>query len=405
MYDLLKRKMTGVESELVDFASELIRMPSPSLEEQAVARRVAERMTELGFDRVETDAIGNVVGILLGRSSESTVMVNAHMDTAAVEAESAWTRQPLSGVVENGTLHGVGASDCKGGLAAAIYAGALLKRSLLPLRGNVVVAATVAEEKGGSAGIRYLMEHTLPSLELKPTHAILAEPTGLDLFRGHTGWAQFDVVVQGISPFEVDDAVQAISRDLELDPEATPGIEESRIDRPRFDNVGGYRRGVIGVSRRLAVMDAGAMCGRIERTATRAAHGAGNVNVAVQIPKTEQRFYTRQTRMTETRVEAWEVDAYHPAIERARQVLAAAGREPRVGKWTLPRLGMATAGGVLVRDFNIPALGYGPGIEALCHAADESVPVQNLLDAAYGLAALCHGYVGIPVCGWTSDEI
>ena len=39
----------------------------------------------------------------------------------------------------NGRLYGLGAADCKGGLAAQIFAGALLERSMLPLRGNLVV--------------------------------------------------------------------------------------------------------------------------------------------------------------------------------------------------------------------------------------------------------------------------
>jgi len=50
------------------------------------------------------------------------------MDTVPVGSEDAWEDNPFSGKVEAGKLFGRGASDCKGGLAAQIYAGALLKR-------------------------------------------------------------------------------------------------------------------------------------------------------------------------------------------------------------------------------------------------------------------------------------
>jgi acetylornithine deacetylase/succinyl-diaminopimelate desuccinylase-like protein len=66
---------------------------------------------------------------------------------------------------------------------------------------------------------------------------------------------------------------------------------------------------------------------------------------------------------------------------------------------------MGTAGSVLTNEFKIPTIGYGPGCEDQAHARDESVEVEKIRMAAYGTASIAHGLVGIPVCGWTSDEI
>jgi len=246
-------------------------------------------------------------------------------------------------------------------------------------------------------------------LEIRPSYAILAEPTDLGIYRGHTGWARFDIVVQGPNPFDVDDAAEAIFRELaarQSDTMEASRVEEQSVQRPRFEAWNGFRRGVIGISSRLRQEEDSVSAGTmLKRQAARVAESVSQVSVDVVIPRTKQQLYTNRTTLTETRVEAWEMDAYHPLVERARQVLAAAGREPRVGKWSLPRIGMGTAGSVLSREFQVPVIGYGPGVEQDCHAPNESVPVANIVDATNDLAAICHGLVGVPVCGWTADEI
>ena len=181
MYSILKNKNEGLKQNTLAFAEELVRVPSVTLNEAKIAGLVEAKMREIGYDKVFRDEAGNVVGVMLGREAEPTVLLNSHLDTIA-QAESNPPR------VENGRLYGMGAADCKGGLAAQVFTGALLRRSLLPLRGNLVVAATVAEENGRSTGVRVLMERTLPLLGMKPAFAILGEPTGLGLYYGHDGW-------------------------------------------------------------------------------------------------------------------------------------------------------------------------------------------------------------------------
>ena len=197
-------------TDALAFAKELIRTPSPSLQESDVARLVEDQMQALGYDKVFADEYGNVVGIMLGRQGESTVLLSSHMDTADAGEAAAWQDSPFSGEVRDDVLHGLGASDCKAGLAAQIYAGALLKRSLLPLRGNLVVAATVSEEQGGSPGLRHLMRDTLPSLDMQPDYAILGEPTALSIYYGHDGSATFEVLIEGPDSFQVNDATHAV---------------------------------------------------------------------------------------------------------------------------------------------------------------------------------------------------
>lgn len=410
MYRTLQRKNEGIKDSVVRFAQELVRTPSPSLQEGDVARLIEHKMQELEYDRVFRDEAGNVVGVMFGRSSEPTILLNTHMDTVVPDDEDGeWEGSPFDGRLDNGRLYGLGATDCKGGIATQVYAGALLKRTLLPLRGNLVVAATVAEENGRSVGVRHLIEKTLPELKMKPNFAILGECTGLGLYYGHDGWMEMEICVEGANPFHVDDAARAIYDDFESGGRrgrVNGGAESIAVYQPRFEDCQGTRRATLGLSRRLRHAESvGEIVSQVKHNANLLAQPAGAVAVEVMVREENQKLYTGRTTIVQHATDAWTTDPFHPFVERTRQALSAAGCEVRPGKWELNRLGMGTAGSVLVNEFKIPTIGYGPGMEEQAHARNEFVELDKLREATYGTASVVHSLIGIPVFGWTTDEI
>ena len=111
------------ENRVVDLTSELVRIPSVLGRESSVADKVATEMESSGYDTVETDPLGNIIGIIRGDGSGPTVLLDAHMDTVDIHPESAWSRGPFSGEVFEGKIYGRGATDMKGALAAMVCAG------------------------------------------------------------------------------------------------------------------------------------------------------------------------------------------------------------------------------------------------------------------------------------------
>lgn len=405
MYTLLRGKTEGLRDQVTHFAQELIRIPSRSLDENELAARVEQELRALGYDEVLRDDAGNVVGILSGRELEPTVLLNCHMDTVgpADEEPRTGTDSVYSGHLDDGYLYGLGAADCKGGLAAQVYAGALLKRSQLPLRGNVIVAATVAEENGCSIGMRALLERTLPSLNLKPSFAILGEPTGLGLYYGHDGWIEVNIKVEGTNPFCVDDATQSVFNDYSNRAEGQS--DTVALHRPYFENGHGFRRATIRMDRKIGPTDkVEAVLSQIKHDAQQSC-SASAVAVGVAVREEHQTLYNGRTTSVRRVTHSWSTDPFSPLIERTRQALAAADCVVQPGKWTLGRMGMGTAGSVLTHDFQIPTIGYGPGLETMAHAPNERVEVQKIVEAVYGTAAIVHGLAGVPIFGWTSDDI
>ncbi len=411
LYEVLRSRTEGLKANAVAFAQRLVRARSLSYQEADVAALVEREMRTAGLDHVTRDAFGNVIGVVQGREADPVVLLNCHMDTAQPGDEQAWTTPVTSGRIEGGRLYGLGAGDCKGGLAALVYAAALLKRCVLPMRGSLVVAGTVAEEDGGSVGIRHLLGYSLPKLELAPSYAVLGEPTGLDLYYGHDGWAEFEIVVEGDDRAHVQNAAWGIFKDLDAfnrcaeRPEAP---QAAHAEPPVFSAEQGRGRATIALNRRmLSSEDAGDVLAQVKHHAARAAQvaGAEEVQVQVVVKEESQRLYTGRTTIVKRVTHAWSTDPFDPLVERARGALAAAGLPCRPGKWRLGRLGMGTAGGVLVNEYRIPTLGYGPGNEDVIHAPNEFVEVEKIEQAVYGTAAIVHSLAGVPVFAWTADEI
>ncbi len=182
--------------------------------------------------------------------------------------------------------------------------------------------------------------------------------------------------------------------------------EYLRISRPILTDDTGLLRGCIHVERRLDEHESvTAVVDTMRRDARLMAQQNGGAVVDVAVCQKEEALCTGRITHTQRIAKAWSIDPFHPLVERSRQTLRAAGVRSAPGKWKLGRLGLGTAGGALVKEFGIPTVGFGPGSETAAHAVDEHVEIENVVQAMYGTAAIVHGLIGIPVYGWTSDEI
>jgi acetylornithine deacetylase len=111
-------------------------------------------------------------------------MLCAHLDTVGV----AGMHDPFSPRIEGTRMYGRGSYDMKGGLAAAMIAGA--NAAERGFAGDVVVAA-VADEECASVGIQSVLE------SWKADACVLSEPTGLDVCIAHRGFVWFELRVHG----------------------------------------------------------------------------------------------------------------------------------------------------------------------------------------------------------------
>ncbi|MFC1978227.1 M20/M25/M40 family metallo-hydrolase, partial [Chloroflexota bacterium] len=78
---------------------------------------------------------------------EKSLLYLSHTDV--VPASEGWSFNPFSGEISDGFIHGRGALDCKGLVAAEAFA-VLQLASSTKLEGRLIFAATADEEAGGT---------------------------------------------------------------------------------------------------------------------------------------------------------------------------------------------------------------------------------------------------------------
>ena len=119
-----------------------------------------------------------------GSGGGGTLLLCGHIDTVGV----AGMTEPFDARVDGDRLHGRGAYDMKGGVAAALLA--CRDATALGLAGDVVVAA-VADEEHASVGVREVLRH------VRADAAIVTEPTELEVAIAHRGFVWIEIEVRG----------------------------------------------------------------------------------------------------------------------------------------------------------------------------------------------------------------
>lgn len=169
--------MRNMQNYAVNFLAQMLKIYSPSGQEEKLADFLQREMKKLGF-RVTIDGVGNVIGEI-GKGHPVTLLCG-HMDTVPGYI-------PVRMVGDK--LFGRGAVDAKGSLAAMILGAAEFARK--KKKGKVIVAGVI-EEESASKGIKNLLKS-----RLEADYAIFGEPSRSDQITvGYRGRAQLKINCQ-----------------------------------------------------------------------------------------------------------------------------------------------------------------------------------------------------------------
>jgi succinyl-diaminopimelate desuccinylase len=371
--------------DAIAFASDLIRIPSLPGHEGEVAARVKDELARLGFERIRTDEVGNVIGVIPGTDGGPSVMLSSHLDIVAAGSEADWEHPPFSGTIAGGFLHGRGAMDIKGPLAIQTYAAAALRGRA---KGDVIVAHTVLEERGGLG-----MQHLLDGGDVRPDAVVIGEATHGDICIGHRGRAELEVVIHGLAGHA--SAPSRALNALALLPAVLEGCWELRGDQPSDPVLGvatvtptsvealPESRNVIP-DRVTVVLDWRILPGTkdqslIERVQevldARLPDLPDGYGVEVRVSRERQSTYTGVTRERQMFSPGFLLDAEHPVVRAAARAVGrrnGGGGAAEVRPWTF-----ATDGGWTCGVHGIPTIGFAPGEERHAHTNRERLDLEE----------------------------
>lgn len=130
----------------------------------------------------------NLVAHLKGRGKGALVF-EAHIDTVTVDA---MTIAPFDPVVKEGKLYGRGSSDCKGSVAAMMYAFSMLKKMNITPCCDVYFVAAADEEYAYRGVLKFLEDGQ------RYAGAVVGEPTNLSVCIANKGVTRFFITARGI---------------------------------------------------------------------------------------------------------------------------------------------------------------------------------------------------------------
>ncbi|HEX7927848.1 MAG TPA: M20/M25/M40 family metallo-hydrolase, partial [bacterium] len=180
-------------ADALRLAQDLIAIDSRSqVSNLAVADRVRQELAGFDVEVVDyTDAAGVPKRNLVARRGpdKPAVALSGHLDTVP---DTGWTKNPFDPAIASGILHGLGAADMKGPIAAILAAAQAAPKD------TPVLLMFTADEEVGKAGCREMMKRSELLKRHTPKAIVIGEPTGLRCIRGHRVDIQFTADAEGV---------------------------------------------------------------------------------------------------------------------------------------------------------------------------------------------------------------
>ena len=428
-FQAIKTAAEGYRADMTKFLRDLVKFPGESCGEKEHIMRIKEEMEKVGFDKVEIDPMGNILGYM--GKGETLIGFDAHIDTVGIGNRANWEFDPYEGFESEDEIGGRGTSDQMGGIVSAVYGAKIMKdQGLLSDKYTVLVTGTVQEEDCDGLCWEYIVKED----KVKPAFVVSTEPTDGGIYRGQRGRMEIRIDVKGVSchgsaPERGDNAiykmadilqeVRALNENDAEDSTEIKGLVKMLDEKynKEWKEARFLGRGTVTPSEifftspsRCAVADSCAVS--LDRRMTAGETWESCLDEIRALPAVKKYGDDVKVSMYQYERPSWTgcvypIECYFPtwvipedhkvttALHEAYTNLYGDSRigcseteemrraRPLVDKWTFSTNGVSIMG----RN-GIPCIGFGPGAEAQAHAPNEKTWKQDLVVCAAVYAAL-----------------
>lgn len=399
------------KQETIDLCSNLIKIPTenPPI---AYMKEIMDYMGGIiaGCGLVpQTHDIGDGRIVLFsemkGTDSSPCLLLNGHADVVPAGDPEKWSFDPFSGEVRNGKILGRGTSDMKSGLAGLLQAFLAIHDVVLPeveLPGRLVFSSVPDEETGGQ-GSQWLAE---PG-RIDPTSVVFGEPGNakiIDVGEKGVCWLMFSAIgepAHGSRPMLGTNAITMMQETTQLIRDAfdmryveTPAelletvtggkevLAQETADGGFPEKAEEVKKLLDCVSVNVGVINGGTKINVVPESCT--------LQVDMRLPfGITADDVRKEVGDLLTRAELHDVTFSQPSFTNPSFTLSTSKIVKVLQTNVQTVLGIPaqlkiSTGGTDAPSFRkreIPAVSFGPGSTLAAHIQDESVSVQELLDA------------------------
>ena len=369
--------------DILKFFREIVAIPSMDSDIDNVGQRIGEEMKKLNYDEVYVDRYGSIVGRI--GHGDKILLYDSHIDTVGIGDPSQWEWDPFEGKVENGILYARGALDEKNSTPGMVY-GIALARDLGLLDGYTVYYLGNIEEWCDGVGCQAFSEWE----NVKPDFVVIGEPTKMQVYRGHKGRLELEIICKGKSAhaasnymgdnaiykmLPVIDAIQkmdatlptheflgqgrvTVTRISSISPSDNAVPDECRIFIDRRVTFGETKQSVLDSIRALIPEEHKDDFEVIELVYNEPSHTGAVFEYEKYFP-------------------AWALEEEAPLIQAGLATVKTLwNRDRPAGKWDF-----STNGNYWCGKAGIPCLGFAPGDEVYAHAVNEHIALDDVVDA------------------------
>jgi putative selenium metabolism hydrolase len=384
----IRARVEAQREDLIQFLRDLCAIPSYDSQIRAVGERAEAEMRKLGFDEVWFDQMGNVVGRI--GDGKTKLLYDSHIDTVGIGDPDSWEWDPFTGKTENGVFFARGACDEKGSTPGMIY-GLALARELGLLDG--VTGYYFGNMEEWCDGIA---PHALVEAEgLRPDFVVIGEPTKMQVYRGHKGRVEMQVVAKGKSAhaasnflgdnaiyklLPIIDAISKVEPELGDDPFLGHGritVTDMHVKTPSINAV--PDEALIYIDRRITFGET--PDNELSRIQKIIGHRS---DIEASILFYNDPSYTGFVFPVDKIFPAWALPESDPFVQAGVQAGAQLWGAPLpTGKWDFSTNGIYWMG-----KAGIPSIGFGPGNEIHAHTVIDQVPLDDVVRATEWYALL-----------------
>ena len=419
MHDIknkINKAINDNKDDIIAFVQELVRTPSLANHESGVQQIIHNKLNSIGLsskiipvifselehhpafndDGFSPDSRINVTAVWKGKNNAKSLILNGHVDVVPIGPEKLWDDDPFSGNIIDGKIYGRGSCDMKAGLSSGLFAISILKYLGFAPDGDIIFQSVVGEESGGCGTLTNIVKG------YNADAAIILEPTSLKLSPIQSGALTFRLKVSGKATHASMrwDGISAIEK-YSLIHQSIINFEKERHDS--FD-VEYYQS-----KDRVAPINIGTIeGGQWHSTVPESIIAEGRLGVfpGESNAKARQCFEDHINKFAQSdnwlkdhppaiewfegQFESGQTSLDHPLIKELGKTYTNVSNQDAI----IEGVTYGSDLRLFTNHANIPSVLFGPGDVRLAHAANENIPISEILISTEVIANMIVNWCG-----------